>query len=163
MKRESAMIYRRSVCVLLALLTAHGVVAQPLATSGKDASSQQVEIDLTGYWQQEDGQIFYFSQDGSSLTSRHSHRSASNDKNDVEFTATIYGDLVYGAHRAAFSPALLEKCSSQIWVGMGLTLNDKRTALTGFRGDRIVDPENCDVEDSEPVGLAYVRIDPPES
>lgn len=157
------MKYRQAACVFLALAMAQGAAAQTLPATDKNISSQQVEIDLTGYWQQEDGQIFYFSQDGSSLISRHSHRSASNAENDVDFTATIYGNLVYGAHRAAFSPALLEKCSSQIWVGMGLTLNDKRTELTGFRGDRIVDPENCDVDDSDPIGLAYVRIDPPES
>lgn len=155
------MIYRRSVCVLLALLTANGVAAEPLAALGTDASSPQDELDLTGYWRQADGQIFHFVQDGSSLTSRYSQATASNAANDVDFTATIYGNLVYGAHRAAFSRVLLEKCSSQIWVGMGLTLNDKRTELTGFRGDRIVDPENCSVEDSDPVGLVYVRVDPP--
>ena len=153
------MKYRQAACVFLALVMAQGAAAQTLPATNEHISSQPFEIDLTGYWQQDDGQIFYFTQDGSSLTSRHSHRSANNAENDVDFTATIYGNLVYGAHRASFSSALLKKCSSQIWVGMGLTLNDERSKMTGFRGDRIVNPENCDVEDSDPVGLVYVRID----
>ncbi len=157
------MIYRRPVCVLLALMTANGVAAQPLAAPDQDASSPQAVFDLTGHWRQEDGQTFHFIQDGSSLISRYSVSPASNAGNDIDFTATIYGNLVYGAHRAAFSPAMLEKCSSQIWVGMGLTLNAEGTELAGFRGDRIVDADDCTVEDSDPVRLVYVRIDRPGS
>ena len=157
------MIYLRLVCVLLALLTANGVAAQPQAAPDKDAHSPQEAFDLTGHWQQEDGQTFHFTQDGSSLTSRYSTASPGNAGNAIDFTATIYGNLIYGAHRAAFSPAMLEKCSSQIWVGMGLTLNAEGTELAGFRGGRIVDADDCTVEDSDPVRLVYVRIDRPGS
>lgn len=158
MKREFAMKYRHAAYIFLALVTANAVAAQELPDANNNASMPQVEFDLTGYWQQGDGQIFYFSQDGSSLTSRYPKRSARNNENEIDFTATIHGNLVYGAHRASFARALQEKCSSQIWVGMGLTLNDGRTELTGFRGDRIVDPKNCSVKDSHPLGLVYTRV-----
>ena len=155
--------FYRSVLLFLASLAANSVAAQSIAIPDGQAGSQQPGFDLTGYWQQEGGQIFYFTQEGASLTSRHSGRSSTSATNDVDFTATIYGNLVYGAHRAGFAPALQEKCSGQIWVGMGLTLNVQRTELTGFRGDRIVDPKNCTVEDSVPVRLVYVRVGSPES
>jgi hypothetical protein len=157
------MLYRRSVCMFLALMMADGAAVQALAASDQNVVMDQAETDLTGHWRQGDGHIVYFTQVGSSLTSRYSKSPTSNVENEVDFTATIYGNLIYGAHRASFSHALQEKCSSQIWVGMGLTLNETRTELTGFRGDRIVDPESCSVEDSDPVGLVYIRIHPPES
>ena len=156
------MILRRSACVFLALLMADGAVAQAPPASDNHEHMQQAESGLTGYWQQDDGQIFYFVQEGSSLISRHAQRSAGNNENEVDFTATIYGNLVYGAHRSPGSRAMQEKCAQQIWVGMGLTLNDDRTELTGFRGDRIVDAKGCSVKDSDPVGLVYSRIDDPE-
>lgn len=156
------MIYRRSACVFLALLMANGVAAQAPPDSDKNAGTHQTEFDLTGYWQQDGGQIFYFAQEGSSLTSRHMQRAAGNDERDIDFTATVHGNLIYGAHRASFSRVLRAKCSNQIWVGMGLTVNDDRTELTGFRGDRIVDPKTCNVKDSAPVGLVYKRIDEAE-
>lgn len=156
------MIYRRSACVFLALLMANGAAAQALPASDKNHNMQQTDSDLTGYWRQDDGQIFYFTHEGSSLTSRRSQRSTNNHESEVDFTATIYGNLIYGAHRASFSRAMQEKCLGQIWVGMGLTLNDGRTELTGFRGDRIVDLKTCSVKDSDPVGLVYTRIDDPE-
>ena len=155
--------FHRPVCLFLASIVANSIAAQPVAIPDGQAGSQQPGFDLTGYWQQEGGQIFYFTQEGASLTSRHSRRSSTSAPNDVDFSATIYGNLVYGAHRAGFIPALPEKCSGQLWVGMGLTLNEQRSELTGFRGDRIVDPKNCTVKDSVPVRLVYVRVESPES
>ncbi|MGB5724909.1 MAG: hypothetical protein WBM39_10885 [Parasphingorhabdus sp.] len=156
------MIYRHSAFTLLALLMADGVLAQAPPASDRIDNMQQAETALTGYWQQDDGRIFYFTQEGSSLTSRHSKHSSSNNEGEVDFTATIYGNLIYGAHRAPNSRSVQEKCSRQIWVGMGLTLNEEGTGLKGFRGDRIVDPKDCSVKDSDPVGLVYIRIDEPE-
>ena len=156
------MICRQATCAILALVMANGVTAQPLPAPDKNGSAHQSGSDLTGYWQQDDGQIFYFVQEGTSLISRHAQRSAGNNENEVDFTATIYGNLVYGAHRSPGSRAMQEKCAQQIWVGMGLTLNDDRTELTGFRGVRIVDAKGCSVKDSDPVGLVYSRIDDPE-
>ena len=152
------MIYRQAACAFIVLMMPYGAAAEALSDSDKNVDLHQTGSDLTGYWQQEDGQIFRFSQEGSILTSRHSKRSASNVENQIDFTATIYGNLIYGAHRASFSSALLAKCTNQIWVGMGLTLNEERTKLTGFRGNRIVDPKTCSVKDSDPVGLVYSRI-----
>lgn len=153
------MIFRLAALVFPALLMADGAVGQSLPAS---ENMRQAESALTGYWQQDDGQIFYFTQEGSSLTSRHAQRSAGHTESEVDFTATIYGNLIYGAHRSPHSRAMQEKCAQQIWVGMGLTLNDDRTELTGFRGDRIVDPKTCSVRDSDPVGLVYTRINGPE-
>lgn len=147
------MRYRLAAYVFSALLMVSGVTTQAQADG-----REQAENDLTGYWQQGDGQIFYFTQEGSRLTSRHPKRSARNDENDIDFTATIRGNLVYGAHRGPFSRAMQKKCSLQIWVGMGLTVNDDRTELTGFRGDRIVDPKTCSAKDSAPVKLVYTRM-----
>ncbi len=147
------MRYRLGAYAFSALLMVSGVATQALADG-----TEQAENDLTGYWQQGDGQIFYFTQEGSRLTSRHPKRSARNEENDIDFTATVHGNLIYGAHRGPFSRAMQKKCSLQIWVGMGLTLNDDRTELTGFRGDRIVDSKTCSAKDSDPVKLVYTRM-----
>lgn len=166
------MIYRQVACVFLALMTANGVAAEVRPGANNNTAllraeavakmfaeaSETAESDLTGYWQAADGETFYFTQEGSSLTSRHTKRSANNAENEIDFTATVHGNLVYGAHRGPFSRAMEQKCSRQIWVGMGLTLNDDRNELTGFRGDRIIDPENCTARNSDPVGLVYNRI-----
>ncbi len=152
------MIYRHAAYVFLALMTANGVAVEARPDSERNVGMHQIETDLTGYWQQGDGQVFYFTQEGSSLTSRHSRKSASHVENEVDFTATIHGNLIYGAHRGPYSRAMQEKCSRQIWVGMGLTLNEGRNELTGFRGDRIVDPENCSAKNSDPVAVVYTRI-----
>ena len=153
--------------VVLGLMTANGVAVQagPVAKLQAEAvpeqindGSDQVEPDLTGYWQQDDGQIFYFEHSGSSLVSRHVKRSARNNENDIDFTATVHGNLIYGAHRGPFSRAMQEKCSNQIWVGMGLTLNDGRNQLAGFRGDRAVDPKNCSAKNADTVALVYTKV-----
>lgn len=155
MKLEFAMRDRLAAYALSALMMVNGVAAD--ARSGAD-ETQKTESDLTGYWQQADGDILYFTQDGSSLTSRYKKRSANNDENDIDFTATVHGNLIYGAHRGPFSRAMQKKCSLQIWVGMGLTLSDDGTELTGFRGDRIVDLKTCSAKNSDPVGLVYTRM-----
>lgn len=156
------MIYCRVACACIVLIIPCGAVAETRTDADKTVVSAQAETDLTGYWQQDGGAIFRLLQTGSSLISRHSEQSDSNVENQIDFTATIYGNLIYGAYRAPFSRAQLAECSHQIWVGMGLTLNDDRTRLTGFRGARILDPKTCRVTDSAPVSLVYTRMDGPE-
>ncbi|MEJ6595924.1 hypothetical protein [Parasphingorhabdus sp.] len=155
MKLELAMIYRPAAYAFSALMMVSGVAADARPDANE---SQTAESDLTGYWKQRDGKIVHFTQDGSSLTSRYSKRSAGNDENDVDFTATVHGNLIYGAHRGPFSRTMQKKCSLQIWVGMGLTLSDDGTILEGFRGDRIVDPKTCSAKNSDPVKIVYKRI-----
>lgn len=156
------MIYRCTAYALIILMMPGAAVAETLSGSDRKGDSQQAAPDLTGYWQQDDGQVFHFSQSGTNLTSRRSGLSADFVEIPVDFTATIYGNLIYGAYRAPVSGERLARCASQIWVGMGLTLNEDRTKLTGFRGVRVVDPKSCNVRDSAPVGLVFTRIaDPP--
>jgi|GEM_PF-847209 len=158
------MIYRHVAFVFSALMLAQGTFASAQArtdgVTGQNLAEPvaQAENDLTGYWQQGNGEIVYFTQDGTSLTSRYRKRSASNDENDIDFTATVHGNLVYGAHRGPFSRAMQKKCALQIWVGMGLTLNEDGTELAGFRGDRVVDRKSCSTKNSDPVRLVYTRV-----
>jgi len=149
------MQYRPTIYAFAALAMGYGVPAD--ARSDAD-NVQHAKHDLTGYWQQADGEILYFTQDGTSLISRHSDESASHDHGEIDFTATIHGTLVYGAHRAPASRAMQDKCARQIWVGMGLTLSEGGTELRGFRGDRKVDPGTCSITDSAPVAVVYTRI-----
>ncbi|NRD90785.1 hypothetical protein C8024_17085 [Sphingopyxis sp. BSNA05] len=149
------MRHRQAIYAFAALAMVNGIAAD--ARSSAD-ERQIAQLDLSGSWQQADGDVLHFTQDGTSLTSRYLERSANNDADDIDFTATIHGNLVYGAHRAPFSRAMQKKCALQIWVGMGLTLNEGGTELRGFRGDRIVDPESCNVTDSAPVAVVYTRI-----
>lgn len=149
------MRYRHAAYAFAALMMVNGVAADARPDADE---SQKGESDLTGYWQQADGQILYFTQEGSSLTSRYEKASASNDENDIDFTATVHGNLIYGAHRGPFSQVMQKKCALQIWVGMGLTLSDDGTELTGFRGDRIVDLKTCSAKNSDPVEVVYTRI-----
>jgi len=155
MERESAMIFRQAVYVFSALMMVGSAAVHARPDADQSGTAQS---DLTGYWQQGDGEIFYFTQEGFSLTSRYRDQSANNDENDVDFTATVHGNLIYGAHRGPFSRSMQKKCAVQIWVGMGLTLNDDGTELEGFRGDRIVDRQTCSTKNSEPVKLVYKRI-----
>lgn len=149
------MIYRQAIYAFAALMMVNGTVAD----ARPDAEQvQNTEQDLTGYWRQADGSIFHFTQEGTSLISRYRVESENNDENDIDFTATVHGNLIYGAHRGPFSRAMQKKCTFQIWVGMGLTLNDGGTELRGFRGDRIVDPKTCSVTDSDPVTVVYTRV-----
>lgn len=152
------MIYCRSAFLFIALMIATGVSAQVNPDNHDNGSAHQAASNLTGYWQTGDGEIFYFTQQGSSLTSRHWKPSDVSSENDTNFTATVHGNLIYGAHRAPSSRVMQAKCSRQIWVGMGLTLNDDGNELKGFRGDRMVDPNNCSANNSDPVGLVYTRI-----
>jgi hypothetical protein len=152
MKLEIAMRNRLATSVFSALLMVSGIAAPALADGTEQAANE-----LTGYWQQGDGEIFHFIQEGTSLTSRGPVRS---NENDLDFSATIHGNLIYGAHRGPFFSAMRKKCALQIWVGMGLTLNDDRTILSGFRGDRIVDPKSCSVSYGDPVKLVYTRVPP---
>ena len=115
--------------------------------------------DLSGYWRQADGAIFRFTQDGSSLTSRYPEGAVAGDENDIDFAATIHGNLIYGAHRGPFSRAVQKQCAIQIWVGMGLTLSKDGKRLEGFRGDRILDAGTCTAANSEPVNLVYTRVE----
>ncbi len=149
------MIYRQAIYALAALMMVNGAVADARPDADQ---AQNVDHDLTGYWRQADGNIFHFTQDGTSLTSRYRTKSQNNDENDIDFTATIHGNLIYGAHRGPFPRAMQEKCALQIWVGMGLTLSDDGLELRGFRGDRIVDPKTCSVSDSAPVAVVYTRV-----
>ena len=149
------MIYRQAAYIFSALMLVSGVASE----ARPDAhGSQKSESDLAGYWKQGNGEIVRFTREGSSLTSRYQKRSASNDENDIDFTATVHGNLIYGAHRGPFSRAMQKKCAMQIWVGMGLTLSEDGTELTGFRGDRIVDPKTCSAKNSDPVKLVYTRV-----
>ncbi|WP_430414333.1 hypothetical protein [Parasphingorhabdus sp.] len=168
------MIYRNAAYAIYALAMTNALVAmpahaanevkaQPAANSSSHsenpvATSPDADIDLTGFWTQGGYKIVYFEQDGSRLTSRYTKRSADNKKNEIDFTATIHGNLVYGAHRAPFSRKLQKKCAHQIWVGMGLTLEANHRKLTGFRGNRTVDPKNCEVDNSETVDIIYTRM-----
>ncbi len=149
------MRYRQAAQIFSALMMVTSVSAD--ARTGTE-ESRKAEGDLTGYWQQEDGAIVHFTQEGSSLISRYDKRSADNEANDIDFTATVHGNLVYGAHRGPFSRAMQKKCSTQIWVGMGLTLSDDGRMLEGFRGDRIIDPESCSTRNSAPTSLVYRRV-----
>lgn len=155
MKLEFAMRYRQAATIFSALM----LVSSVAAAAPPDAREpRQAEGDLTGYWQQADGTVVRFTQDGSSLISRYDKRSAGEEANDIDFTATVHGNLVYGAHRGPFSRAMQEKCATQIWVGMGLTLSDDGNKLEGFRGDRVIDPQNCSARNSAPASLVYKRV-----
>ena len=149
------MIYRQAAYIFSALMLVSGVASE--ARPDADGS-QKSDSDLAGSWQQGNGELVRFTREGSSLTSRYQKRSASNDENDIDFTATVHGNLIYGAHRGPFSRAMQKKCAMQIWVGMGLTLSEDGTELTGFRGDRIVDPKTCSAKNSDPVKLVYTRV-----
>ncbi len=149
------MIYRPAAYAFSALMMVCSVAADARPAAHAPESS---EIDLSGYWQQGDGQVVHFTQDGSSLTSRYRERSANNDEGDIDFTATVHGNLIYGAHRGPFSRTMQRTCALQIWVGMGLTLSGDGTQLTGFRGDRIVDLKTCSAENSDTVKLVYKRL-----
>ncbi|MEH6662444.1 MAG: hypothetical protein V7679_12415 [Parasphingorhabdus sp.] len=149
------MIYRQAIYALAALMMVDGAAADARPDAEQ---AEKTDHDLTGYWQQADGNIFRFTQEGTSLISRYRERSENNDENDIDFTATIHGNLVYGAHRGPFPRAMQKKCALQIWVGMGLTLSDDGLELKGFRGDRIVDPKSCGVIDSAPVAVVYTKV-----
>ncbi len=153
------MMNRQVTYMCLALTMAIGGAADARSEA---SGSAEAESDLTGYWQREDGTVFQFSQEGINLISRHDKRSLAADENDIDFTATVHGNLVYGAHRGPFSRAVQKKCAIQIWVGMGLTLSDDGTSLEGFRGDRIFDPKDCSAKNSEPVKLVYKRLPDPD-
>lgn len=129
-----------------------------LATQAQADGSEQSNHALNGYWQRDDGLVVHFTQQGSSLTSRHSKQSARDGNPEIDFTATVHGNLVYGTHRGPFSRGMQKKCATQIWVGMGLTLNKEQTELRGFRGDRIVDAKTCSAKNSDPVELVYTRM-----
>jgi len=149
------MRYRQAIYAFAALTMGHGVGvnAQPDVDEGQNDAH-----DLTGHWRQADGDILHFTQDGSSLISRYRDPSAYNAEGEIDFTATIHGNLIYGARRAPFSRAMQKKCALQIWVGMGLTLSDGGAELRGFRGDRTIDSKSCRVTDSTPVTVVYTRI-----
>ena len=161
------MRYRHAACVFSALTMVYGTAAQALPDAAANPADQnrvvaekiadQSENDLTGYWQRGDGLVVHFTQQGSSVTSRQPKRSAYNDDPDIDFTATVHGYLIYGTHRGPFNRMVQKKCSIQIWVGMGLTLNQDQTELRGFRGDRIVDSKTCTAKNSDPVELLYSR------
>lgn len=147
------MRYRLPAYAFSALLMGSVHVAPALADG-----TAQTPNDLSGYWQRDDGKIVHFTQDGSSLTSRFSKRSARDGDPEIDFTATVHGNLIYGTHRGPFDRVMQKKCSIQIWVGMGLTLSDDQTELKGFRGDRIVDAKNCSAKNRDPVELVYSRM-----
>lgn len=149
------MIHRKTACIFAGLMMLSGVAVDARPDAGESAKA---ESHLTGYWQQDDGAVVHLTQEGANLTSRHSGPSADNDANDIDFTATVHGKLIYGAHRGPFSRAMQKKCALQIWVGMGLTLSEDGQSLEGFRGDRILDPKSCSVRNSEPVKLVYKRV-----
>ncbi|WP_417611972.1 hypothetical protein [Parasphingorhabdus sp.] len=149
------MLFRDAAYAFSAMMLVSGAAAD--ARSDANQSKEAVS-DLTGYWQQENGQIVHFTQDGSSLTSRYVKRSTTNEPDDIDFTASVHDSLVYGAYRGPFSRAMQKKCGIQIWVGMGLTVKDDGTILEGFRGDRSVNLRTCSVENSDAVKLVYKRV-----
>lgn len=149
------MLFRDVAYAFSAMMLVSGAPAN--ARSDANQSKEAVS-DLTGYWQQENGHIVHFTQDGSSLTSRYVKRSTTSEPDDIDFTATVHDNLIYGAHRGPFSRAMQKKCRVQIWVGMGLTVKDDGTILEGFRGDRTVNPRTCSVENSDAVKLVYKRV-----
>ena len=149
------MKYRQAAYAFCALIMASGVAADARSDAG---DSPEALADLSGYWQQEDGTVYHFSQDGINLISRHDGQSPGAGENEIDFTATVHGNLIYGAHRGPFSRAIQKRCAIQIWVGMGLTLSEDGRLLEGFRGDRVVDPKSCSARNSDPVRLVYRRV-----
>lgn len=118
------------------------------------------EHDLTGYWKNDNGHVLYFKQDESVLNSFHTKETADyvHYAEEIDFTASVLGNLVHGAHLIRLSWPLHRKCPLDMWVGMGLTLNADRTRLTGFRGHRTVDLINCEINTEATRSFSYTRM-----
>jgi len=117
-------------------------------------------FDLTGYWRYGTNRILYFAQEGASLTSRHTKQTSDfvHYKNEVDFTATIAGDQLTGRHLSRLSPSAHKKCPVDMWVNIGLTVNEQATKLTGFRQAKSVDLKSCVVSPNGRAALEYTRM-----
>lgn len=168
------MFLRRSIFLAFISIFGQNAVAQTLPeqpTDGQDSSEiivpskdasalETIPYDLTGYWKYGDNRILYFTHDGLSLTSHHTKQTTDfvHAAQEVDFTATIHDNLVYGAHLIRLSWPMHNICPVDMWVGMGLTVNDDQTMLTGFRGHRTVNLKSCKVERQAPLSFVYTRM-----
>lgn len=134
--------------------------ANPIQETAAVSQPLEAPEDLTGYWKQGKHRILYFRQDGSKLISRHVKRTRvlAYDAEDIDFSATVHGNLVYGAHLNRLSRSMHRKCPVDMWVGIGLTVSEDYTRLTGFRGDRSVNLANCKVTSTNSVPFVYTRM-----
>jgi hypothetical protein len=156
------MIGRLSILIIAIAISAHSVAAKPATEQSTKASTPTAgsAFDLTGYWKYGDDRVLYFKQDGSVLKSRHKERTKNHAHfaDEIDFKATIRDDLVHGAHLIRLSWGMHSKCPLDLWVGMGLTLNQEHTKLTGFRGHRTVDLVTCKAKTEPPQSLVYTRM-----
>ncbi|MEH6756005.1 MAG: hypothetical protein V7676_00675 [Parasphingorhabdus sp.] len=141
-------------------VTKENGVSEIAPPSKATAPAENIPYDLTGYWKYGDNRILYLTQNGVNLESRHTKRTTDfvHEADEVDFTATLRGNLVYGAHLIRLSWAMHNICPVDLWVGMGLTVNDEQTKLTGFRGHRTVNLKTCKVEDQPPRDFVYTRM-----
>ena len=116
--------------------------------------------DLTGYWKNSSNQTVYFTQTGFNVIARFKRYKRKSDyfSKEVDFNATLRGDLLHGAHRQRLSRRKEKKCSKEIWVGMGLTLNTDHTKLTGFRGNQKINLSNCKTSADGTIPFVYTRM-----
>jgi len=150
----------RHIIILLAgiLLFGQNAIASP--RSQDILAPESAENDLSGYWKYDDDRIVYITQDGLNLRSRHIKDATdfAHYAEEINFTATVRDDLVYGAHLIRLSWPQHRICPVDMWVGLGLTVNDDHTKLTGFRGHRTVNLVSCEIEIQPPVSLVYTRM-----
>lgn len=123
-------------------------------------NADSVQYDLTGYWKYGDNRILYLTQDGPKLTSHHTKQTPdyAHFADELDFTATVLGDLVHGAHLIRLPWPMHGKCPLDMWVGIGLTINDDQTVMTGFRGHRTVDLVTCEVSNGSTRSFVYHRM-----
>ena len=156
------MIGRLSILFITVAISTQNASAEPASAQSTAVAPTTANnaFDLTGFWKYGDDRILYFTQDGAILESRHKERTKDHAHyaDEIDFKATIRDDLVHGAHLIRLSWGMHSKCPLDMWVGMGLTLNQDHTKLTGFRGHRTVDLVTCKPKTEPPRPLVYTRM-----
>jgi len=120
----------------------------------------EAQHDLTGYWKYGDDRVLYLTQKGSNVRSRYIQQTPdyAHFAEEIDFSANIVGNLLHGVQLIRLPWPMHNKCPVDMHVGIGLTMNESRTSLTGFRASRTVNLINCTVESGEPVQIEYTRM-----
>ncbi len=159
------MSWRIFPCMSLIAIASTNVAANPPSAQTEmnilaQGQSNEAQHDLTGYWKYGDDRVLYFTQEGSKLRSRHIKQAPdyAHFAGDIDFSANIVGDLVHGVQQIRLIWPMHNRCSANMPVGMGLTINESHTKLTGFRSSRTVNLADCSVSRGEPDRIEYTRV-----
>lgn len=157
----------RRIFLLLGLIftavpnaTANPLVAETNKSNSAQNQSSEARYDLTGYWKYGDDRVLYFTHKGSNLRSHHTKRAPdyAHLAKEIDFSANIAGNLVHGVQKIRLPWPMHNRCPADMNVGIGLTMNDSYTKLTGFRASRTVNLVDCTVGRGEPDRIEYTRM-----